>query len=87
MIEPALIPENMRTFGLTFVVYHEGDIIGKILALLSLLPIFLIVAVFTSFVTRRDLAALSLLVGQFFNQIVSVSLKKIFKQPRPAGRF
>jgi dolichyldiphosphatase len=72
-------------FSLTFVRYEEGDTIGKAAALLSLAPVFIIVAYATLLVARRELHTLFILVGQLSNVALNGALKRAIGAPRPAG--
>ncbi|KAJ2817652.1 hypothetical protein IWW50_006097, partial [Coemansia erecta] len=45
---------QLKPFGLTHFQYQDGDHLGKLLALISLAPIFLIVAETTIVFSRRE---------------------------------
>ena len=70
---------------LTHVLYTEGDSLGKLCALLSLTPPFVLVALATLLLSRRDLATLSFLTGLLLSTALSSQLKPLFNQPRPTG--
>jgi dolichyldiphosphatase len=77
------IPENLKPFTITFVLYQRGDLIGKLLALITLVPIFISVSYAALLVFNRDTRLLLLLFGQIINEIINYSLKRIIKEPRP----
>lgn len=74
----------------TAVAYEAGDIFGHALAWCSLLPIFLIVVQFSTFLLaeskKRRLQSGSILSGQLINEAINYTIKQIVKQPRPPGK-
>ncbi|KAJ1618916.1 phosphatidic acid phosphatase type 2/haloperoxidase [Pavlovales sp. CCMP2436] len=72
-------------FALTFVRYEEGDSVGYAAALLSLAPIFIIVAYAALLVGRRELHTCFLFAGQMANLVLNSLLKRTFRSPRPLG--
>ena len=77
-------PPPLSAFSLTHVEYVSGDAIGFLCAGLSLAPVFLVVALVTAAVGRRDLHVTAGLVGQLLNTVLNVVLKRAIAQPRPA---
>jgi len=76
----------MKTaFDLTYVEYHEGDIIGFLSAGVSLAPVFAIVAYVSVILARREIITIAALAGQLGNTILNVVIKKIIDAPRPDG--
>ena len=73
----------LSSFSLTHVQYTQGDPFGFVCAGLSLAPVFLIVAYVTAILARRDLYLFTGLVGQLFNTLFNVLIKRIIKEPRP----
>lgn len=76
--------EKLTAFSLTYVQYNSGDFVGFISAGLSMAPVFLIVALVTATLSRRDLHIFTGLVGQLLNTIFNVLIKHCIRQPRPA---
>jgi len=75
-----------KPFSLTHVEYPSGDLVGKFLALGSLIPIFLIVAFITLILFRRDLHTICFFVGIVLNELVNLILKHTIQHPRPFQR-
>ena len=76
---------NKKAFSLTYVVYDEGDVVGMLLALFTLLPIFAVVMYVTLIVRTRSLHTLYAFVGQMLNEGANFLLKHFFAEKRPAG--
>ncbi|KAI9472729.1 dolichyldiphosphatase 1 [Coemansia mojavensis] len=74
---------ELKSFGLTHFQYHDGDHLGMLLALISLVPIFLIVAETTIIFSRREVTGVLLLSGQLLNEAFNLALKHIICQDRP----
>lgn len=74
---------RLRPFTLTHVEYFEEDPIGFPKALISLLPIFVVVFMVSIAASRRDLATIFFGIGQILNEILNYVLKEIIKEPRP----
>nr|XP_005992168.1 PREDICTED: dolichyldiphosphatase 1 [Latimeria chalumnae] len=72
-----------RSVSLTHVEYPEGDLTGQLLALLSLVPIFILVGFATLIVFKRELHTISFLGGLVINEGVNWIIKNIIKEPRP----
>jgi len=72
-------------FSPTHVTYDIKDefLIGPLMGLLSLYPIFIIVALTTRFFIGRDLRALYLLICLILSSILCSLLKKLWNEPRP----
>lgn len=75
-----------KPFSLTHVEYPTGDLVGKFLALGSLIPIFLIVGFITLILFRRDLHTIFFFVGIVMNEAINLVLKHTIQQPRPFQR-
>ena len=75
----------LKPFGLTYVIYDENDtfLLGPIMALLSLVPIFCIAAVLVHMLVSRDLRCMVVLSGQILTALSCTILKRIIRQPRP----
>ena len=77
--------QQWKAFSLTHVTYPANEGILPILfALLSLLPIFIVVAMTTSTLLYKDVIAAYMLVGSIISPVIVDILKCIIKQPRPS---
>lgn len=72
-------------FESTYALYHQGDHMGELCALLAQTPVFAVVALATNIVTRRDLGSMALFTGLLVATLTCSTLKKVFKEPRPSG--
>jgi dolichyldiphosphatase len=71
-------------FSLFLIEYHRDDpLVGRLMALCSMLPQMLFVAQLTAIYFLRTPEALALALGQLFNEMLSYLLKRIFREPRP----
>ena len=70
---------------LFLVQYDEGDLVGSLLAWVSLLPICIFVGLFGILLMKRDLRTVSLYGGLAAGEVLSVMLKRTIKEPRPEG--
>ena len=77
------VVESWEPFSLTFVLYPKGDKLGYVAAGLSLAPVFLIVALVTATLARRDIFIATALAGQLCNTALNVAIKHAVKEPRP----
>lgn len=78
-------PQRYTPLTLTFVSYQQGDIIGKVAALVTLSPIFAHVALGSWILARRELHAACLFAGSVLNTVLCITIKSQVQQPRPAG--
>lgn len=78
------LPE-LKSFSLTHILYDPSHhpLLSIPLTLLSLSPIFLFVSYFTLVVFTRRLTTLNLALGSIVNELLSWSLKRIWKGDRP----
>ena len=74
-----------RTFTLTHVDYPAGDAIGKTLAIVSLLPLVIVIIFVTFFAAKRDLHTMVYGIGVILNGILNYCLKHTIKEPRPSS--
>ena len=74
-------------FSLTFVRYDEGDALGWIFALLSMAPVFIVIAYCAILAARRETICLALLAGQLLSEGLNHALKSYepWYEARPAG--
>lgn len=79
-VDASLVP-----FSFTHVMYDARDPVGKLMALLSLSPVFVCVAYATLLLSRRDLHVATLALGQLLNEVFNYVLKRLLRQPRPDG--
>ncbi|KAK4529452.1 hypothetical protein CCYA_CCYA01G0309 [Cyanidiococcus yangmingshanensis] len=71
-------------FSLFLIEYHPNDpVFGRVMALCSMLPQLLFVAEVTAVYCLRSPHALSLAIGQLSNELLSYTLKRLCKEPRP----
>lgn len=75
---------DWRPFSYTFVIYRHGDHLGWVSAGLALAPVFIVVAMVTMIVNRRDLGTAAMFAGQLGNEVVNYVLKSVIKAPRPS---
>jgi dolichyldiphosphatase len=78
---------KLKSLDVSNVMYLEGDKIGKLLAFLSLSPIFIMVFYVTLVVSRRELSVGFILLGQLLNELFNGILKEYWREPRPSGKF
>ena len=78
--------EEWKVLSLTHVEYLEGDTVGKLFAIFSLLPLAIVIVFATAFFFRRDLHTLTFGIGVIVNYAVNTGLKKYIAQPRPKVR-
>ncbi|XP_022258931.1 dolichyldiphosphatase 1-like [Limulus polyphemus] len=69
--------------AITHIEYPPGDIFGKGLALMSLLPLVIISGFVTLILFRRDLHTISFFLGTVVNELVNLVLKHLIKEARP----
>ncbi|KAK6196222.1 hypothetical protein SNE40_001487 [Patella caerulea] len=72
--------------SLTHVEYPKGDLIGKLLAWFSLLPVFIFVGFVTLILFRRELHTMCYLLGMIVNEFINWVLKHLIREPRPSVR-
>ena len=73
-------------FRLVFWVLSTGDVIGKLLACASMLPLVVIVGFVTLILFRRDLHTVRLFIWSGYNMQINFVLKHTLRQPRPLVR-
>lgn len=73
-----------RPLSLTLVEYKKGDILGFLMAWISMLPLFYIIALVTVIIIRRDLTTIFYSIGIVLTEITNAILKNLIKQPRPS---
>jgi hypothetical protein len=59
-----------KVFSLTYVEYPEGDPLGKILSILSLMPLVIVIASVSVFAVKRDLHTMAYGAGMIANGLV-----------------
>jgi len=83
-IDPAEI--DWVPFALTHVEFPRGDLIGKIFAIASLMPMAVIAGFITLILFRRDLHTITFFAGFLFNEVLNMILKYTIRQSRPMHR-
>ncbi|XP_017263020.1 dolichyldiphosphatase 1 [Kryptolebias marmoratus] len=78
-------PLRWRAISVTHVEFPEGDLTGRLLAYISLLPVAIIVGFVTLIVFKRELHTISFFGGLLLNEGVNWLLKQIFREPRPCA--
>lgn len=78
-------PGSYVALGLTHVQYDGNDPLAKLLALVTLSPIFLLCSYVTIILYRRELTFINALVGQLGCEGLNWGLKRLIRQPRPYG--
>jgi dolichyldiphosphatase len=78
---------QLESVSFTHVQYIVGDKLGKILAISSLFPIFIIVSYVTVIAHRRDLATMWMFLGQLLNEVFNYVLKRVIREERPTSLF
>ncbi|KAJ9474669.1 Dolichyldiphosphatase [Pseudozyma hubeiensis] len=78
-------PSNYASLGLTHVQYDPSDSLAKLMALITLSPIFLLCSYITIILLRRELTFINALIGQLACEGLNWALKRLIKQPRPTG--
>lgn len=77
---------NWKPLSLTLVEYPEGDWLGQLFALISLMPFAILAGILTLILFRRDLHTISFFVGIILNEIFNFILKNCIQEPRPLVR-
>jgi len=76
---------NLHALGLTHVLYSAEDIVGQLLAYISLVPILLFPCMaFLGFFVR-EFHIFLYFIGMLANTIMNEVLKELMKEPRPHG--
>lgn len=70
-------------FDHTYILYYPGDPFSLILAASSLLPILILIFLFSWFVITRELEPCLFALGHVCNDIISGIIKNLVKYPRP----
>ncbi|KAI9292642.1 hypothetical protein K502DRAFT_294996 [Neoconidiobolus thromboides FSU 785] len=78
-----IVNNSLATISLTHVQYNHQDIIGKLLAYLTLSPLAILVAYVSIAISRREFAVMLMFLGQLINEGVNFVLKRIIKENRP----
>ncbi|GBG31142.1 Dolichyldiphosphatase 1 [Hondaea fermentalgiana] len=85
--EAAVRASHKVPFSLTLVHYDEGDLVGHVLALCTLAPIFAVVAyVSIGLALGFPRKLVFMFVGQMGNVAVNLVLKHVLRMPRPADK-
>ncbi|XP_076624054.1 dolichyldiphosphatase 1 isoform X2 [Colletes latitarsis] len=81
MQKPEWIP-----LSLTLVEYPQGDLLGKFLALISLIPFAIVTGFITLILFRRDLHTIAFFSGVIINECINFILKHTICETRPMER-
>lgn len=82
----AIQKSDWAPLSLTLVEYPQGDLFGKLLALISLIPFAIIAGVITLILFRRDLHTIAFFGGLLINESINFVLKHAICEPRPMKR-
>jgi hypothetical protein len=74
---------TMRILGATYVEYPGGSLLGKVLAVATLLPAFAYCSLFTLLIALRSVRALSVLIGLVLSHLLNAGIKLALDMPRP----
>ncbi|XP_053598911.1 dolichyldiphosphatase 1-like [Microplitis demolitor] len=72
--------------SLTHVEYPQGDSLGHLLSLISLMPFAIIIGFLTLILFRRDLHTICFFIGVVVTDIIGLSLKYTIREARPMRR-
>lgn len=72
--------------SLTLVDYPQGDLFGKLLALISLVPFAIIAGFITLILFRRDLHTITFFSGTIINEFINFIIKHTICEARPMRR-
>jgi dolichyldiphosphatase len=75
---------TLKSISLTHVQYSQGDLVGKVLGYITLLPIAIIVGFVTLIIFNRNLKTFYYFVGLLLNEAINFSLKRVIREPRPS---
>eukprot|EP00929_Paragymnodinium_shiwhaense_P016090 TRINITY_DN124266_c0_g1_i1.p1 TRINITY_DN124266_c0_g1~~TRINITY_DN124266_c0_g1_i1.p1 ORF type:complete len:245 (-),score=40.94 TRINITY_DN124266_c0_g1_i1:195-839(-) len=81
------LPSGFKTLSLTHVIYEDGNLLSKALAIVTLTPVFAPLCLVAAFVATRRLEWLSICTGALAIDLVCLVLKEIIAQPRPPGSY
>ncbi|XP_058823956.1 dolichyldiphosphatase 1-like [Topomyia yanbarensis] len=77
---------NWQPITLTLVEYPKDDLLGKLLAWISLAPLGIGAGFVALILFRRDLHTIVFFVGTLFNEGINIFLKHWIREPRPVNR-
>uniref|UniRef100_A0A3P9JHZ2 Dolichyldiphosphatase n=2 Tax=Oryzias latipes TaxID=8090 RepID=A0A3P9JHZ2_ORYLA len=83
--EQCSAPPRWQAISATHVEFPEGDLTGRLLAYISLLPIAILVGFVTLIVFKRELHTISFFGGILLNEGLNWLLKHILREPRPCA--
>eukprot|EP00894_Picocystis_sp_ML_P000671 jgi/Pico_ML_1/51188/g2265.t1 len=76
---------TLRSMGQMCVRYASGDAVAQVLAYVTLVPVAWVPFHAGWVAARRELQSLLVFTGVFLNEAVSMTIKKLVRQPRPSG--
>ncbi|XP_076160152.1 dolichyldiphosphatase 1 [Ptiloglossa arizonensis] len=82
----AMQKPEWTSLSLTLVEYPQGDLFGKFLALISLIPFAIVTGFVTLILFRRDLHTISFFSGIIINECINFILKHTICEARPMRR-
>jgi dolichyldiphosphatase len=75
-----------KSLGVSWVTYEQGDLLGKLLALITLMPIYQVSGMAHVILARREIHTVTWLMGLVFSTIINMIAKRIIREPRPDGQ-
>eukprot|EP00439_Symbiodinium_sp_Y106_P065556 s3657_g10.t1 len=76
-----------KVFKLTYVLYQEGDPLGKLMSIATLSPMLVAFGLGAAFVVTRQLPWAWSLLGVLLTDGFCIVLKELLNQPRPEGSY
>jgi len=70
---------------LTTVFFRQGDAVGQMLAMASLLPFVILLVLGSGLMFRRDIIFATSLAFLISNEALNQALKRVIREPRPSG--
>lgn len=72
-----------KALSLTHIEYDDKDILGKLLAISSLIPLHILTAYCVVICLNRCTTSIVILIGQLLNECLNAVLKRLLKEARP----
>jgi dolichyldiphosphatase len=76
----------LTSLSLTHVQFHPNDLLGEVLAYITLAPLAILVFYASIIVSRREVPAILFLVGQLSSEGLNAILKEYLQVSRPNGK-
>jgi dolichyldiphosphatase len=76
----------LTSLSLTHVQFHPNDLLGELLAYVTLVPLAILVFYASVIVARREIAGILFLAGQLSCEAFNALLKEYLQASRPNGK-